>query len=194
MPFKSPNPLYSVWQGIKRRCYNTKAKMYYRYGGRGITVCDRWLNDFHTFVSDMGERPHGYTIERNDNNLGYSPDNCRWASRQEQQLNLERTHRFMVEGQLLIPAIISRKTGQKAEHIVERIRRGETLDRIMSSDRLIRYGLDTGAGKISGEKRRARTHCKNGHEFTEANTLITKEGWRSCRRCHADREAMKRKK
>jgi len=192
MPFKKPHPLYSVWQGMKRRCYNQNTKMYYRYGGRGITVCEKWLNSFSEFVNDMGERPHGYTLERIDNNLGYFPENCCWKSRQEQQLNQERTRRYVVDGVVLLPCVVAKRTGQKADIIEKRILRGESVDKILSPSRIIRLGVNTGGGKASGEKRRAKTHCKNGHEFTEANTFMTKEGWRACRRCHADREKKRR--
>lgn len=193
MPFKNPHPLYSVWQGMKRRCYNPNCKMYYRYGGRGITVCDEWKTDFSQFVKDMGDRPTKHTIERIDNNLGYFPTNCRWVTRQEQQLNLERTHRFMVEGEMILPCVVAKQTGQKMEVILKRIRRGESLERIKSAEKLVRYGFNTGGGKASGQKRKERTHCKNGHEFTPDNTLITKEGWRACRRCHADRELRRKR-
>jgi len=194
MPFKNPHPLYSVWQGMKRRCYNPNCKMYYRYGGRGITVCDEWKTDFSQFVKDMGDRPAKHTIERIDNNLGYFPTNCRWVTRQEQQLNLERTHRFMIEGEMILPCVVAKQTGQKMEIILKRIRRGESLERIKSAEKLVRYGLDTGGGKASGQKRKEKTHCKNGHEFTPDNTLVTKEGWRACRRCHADRELRRKKR
>lgn len=85
-------PTYTSWHGMFRRCYNPKARWYYRYGGRGITVCDRWQGEhgFENFLADMGERPEGTSIDRINNDGNYEPNNCRWATPKEQARNTRR--------------------------------------------------------------------------------------------------------
>ena len=81
-----PSPTYKTWVGMKQRCTNPKYTDYEYYGGRGITVCSSWLT-FENFLADMGSRPVGKTLDRIDNNKGYSVANCHWVDNIEQNRN-----------------------------------------------------------------------------------------------------------
>lgn len=77
---------YQSWAGMKQRCLNPKATNYVDYGGRGITICDKWMS-FKGFYEDMGDRPVGKTLDRQDNDGPYNKDNCTWSSPSEQAYN-----------------------------------------------------------------------------------------------------------
>ena len=84
---------YKIWEAMVQRCTNPRDKNFYRYGARGIDVCESWLLDFMIFWEEMGDRPKDLTLERVDNNSGYSKSNCQWVTRQEQLSNTRKSHR-----------------------------------------------------------------------------------------------------
>ncbi len=90
---KSRSHVYAVWKQMIQRCENPKCPAFHNYGGRGIAVSEEW-HDFPTFLADMGDRPAGYSLDRADNDKGYSKGNCRWAT-QSEQLNNTRRNRVL---------------------------------------------------------------------------------------------------
>lgn len=89
---------YISWQSMKARCYNETHDAYPYYGGRGIVVCDRWLNSFEVFYEDMGVRPPGRTLDRIDSAGNYEPGNCRWSSDTVQRNNRSGVYEVIVDG------------------------------------------------------------------------------------------------
>jgi len=90
---------HASWSGLLDRCYNASSKDYERYGKRGITVCDRWRASFLNFHEDMGEKPVGLSVERRDNSLGYSPENCYWGTSKQQCRNRRSNTLITIDGE-----------------------------------------------------------------------------------------------
>lgn len=106
-------PTYSSWHGMKSRALNPNVTGWQYYGGRGIKVCERWL-DFRNFLQDMGERPEGTSLERIDNDKGYEPGNCKWATKQEQFFNRRGTKLTLEKIEEMRRFYISHNINQKA--------------------------------------------------------------------------------
>ncbi len=96
--FRRYKSTYNTWRSMKERCNNPANNHYKSYGARGIKVCERW-NEFLYFLEDMGERPKGLTLDRVDNDKGYSPDNCRWADAFVQAANKSDTVMVHINGE-----------------------------------------------------------------------------------------------
>lgn len=195
MPRKIDHPLYSVWNGMKVRCYTKSSKAYKDYGGRGIFVCARWLENpdgFANFVEDMGERLPGMTIERIENNGPYSPENCKWADRKTQQRNRRVTRKVCIDGVEFLAVELAEISGMKTDSIVNRAQHALSFkDLIKKEKRVFKPGLALG-GIANGARQKAKTHCPKGHEYKEENTSYSPQGWRRCKTCHAQKEAQKR--
>ena len=193
MPFKNPHPLYSCWCDMKSRCNNPNNKAYSNYGGRGISVCEEWANNFKAFANFMGERPPGMTLDRIDNNKDYSPDNCKWSTRKEQQRNQTVTRKLTINGEIYVAADLADIAGIKTDTIIERFERGLPYEQIVSTSKLHNFsGLALG-GVANGVRQRSKTHCPHGHKYTKQNTRYYK-GYRSCKKCNAIREQNRRNK
>jgi hypothetical protein len=117
----SDTPTQGSWVEMRRRCYATHRKEYPNYGGRGITVCDRWLESFDNFLADMGPKPEGYTIERVNNNGNYTPENCKWVPRPVQERNKRTNARYNFNGESLLVVEAAEVYGIKAATLYNRI-------------------------------------------------------------------------
>jgi hypothetical protein len=122
---KTQTKEYKSWLDMKARCANKKNRFYPNYGGRGIMVCDRWLNSFENFLSDMGKKPNeSYTLDRMNNNGNYEPSNCRWATRKEQNRNTRSNKMLTKNGTTKSMAEWSEILGINYSTIRARKRRG----------------------------------------------------------------------
>lgn len=118
------HPLYRTWKGMIYRCYYKTSSSYPNYGGRGIQVCDRWV-DFDAFVKDMGPKPSpDCSINRIDNDGNYEPSNCRWSSSKTQNLNKRNNVSVRYGGVLTTLTELSERLGISYSVLHGRIRRG----------------------------------------------------------------------
>lgn len=121
----SPSPEYSVWIGIKFRCLNANCAAYHLYGGRGVSMCGRWINSFANFLADMGPRPsRKHSIDRFPNNNGnYEPGNCRWATASQQQRNRRDSRLVTCNGRTLQIADWADILGVPFHALIDRLKR-----------------------------------------------------------------------
>lgn len=146
----SGTKLWNTHQGMLNRCYRKSDERYNNYGGRGIKVCEEWKNSFESFVewslNNGFVNSNKYSIDRIDNNLGYSPNNCRWATSKEQCRNRRSNVFVSYKGKNITLVELSEKTGIPYKRIWSRYKRGNTLKEIIYKKELPR-GV-----KFRGEK------------------------------------------
>ena len=127
------DPAYLCWASMIRRCRNPHYKQYDDYGGRGITVCERW-NDFAFFLADMGPRPSlQHSIDRIDNDGDYEPSNCRWATRLEQQRNSRVTRHLTYQGRTQALAAWAIEIGVPRRTLHNRINHNWSVERALTT-------------------------------------------------------------
>lgn len=127
----SKRNVYKVWKTMRARCQTPTNKQFQDYGGRGITVCERW-NDFLNFLEDMGVPIPGMTIERKDNNAGYSKENCKWATQREQNQNKRNNRNETFMGRTQGRAAWERELGLRSGTISKRMKAGVSFALIAS--------------------------------------------------------------
>lgn len=124
--------LYGIWTGMKSRCENKNNPAWDRYGGRGITVCERWKS-FECFLVDMGEPEGDMSLDRIDNDRGYSLDNCRWATVTEQSRNRRSNVKMTVGEKTMCIAEWSEETGINSATLRRRIKNGWSPEEVVNT-------------------------------------------------------------
>lgn len=125
------SPTYVSWKGMLQRCNNQNDPSYARYGGRGVTVCERW-SSFENFWADMGTRPTGETIDRINPHGNYDPENCKWSTPREQQNNRRINHMIDVDGSKKTVTQVCRERGLNFNTVLSRLRRGMPVELALS--------------------------------------------------------------
>jgi hypothetical protein len=124
---------YNSWYAMKQRCFSPNTINYHNYGGKGITVCDRWL-DFRNFIADMGDKPSSrHSLERIDSSGNYEPNNCRWASRLEQNRNTSRNVFVEYNGERVCVGELAARYNISNNILLKRVKRGWSMERALSS-------------------------------------------------------------
>jgi hypothetical protein len=124
---------YRIWCHLKTRCLNPQSGFYYRYGGRGITICPAWVSSFETFYRDMGPRPTAeHSIDRINNDAGYTPQNCRWATRSQQSSNRSTVRHIEHNGITDTLAGWARRLGLPYMRVRRRLIDGWSVERAFS--------------------------------------------------------------
>lgn len=128
----SRHPLRHVLEHMIGRCHNPEDPQYKNYGGRGISVCERWRSSIANFVEDMGECPAGHSIERIDNDGDYCPENCRWATPTEQALNTRRNHILDLNGRKQTVSQWAKELNMSPNTIYGRLHRGWSVEKTLT--------------------------------------------------------------
>lgn len=145
--------VYIAWRDMLTRCMDPRNKFYSRYGGRGITVCERWRK-FTNFLEDMGVGGEGLSLDRIDNDSGYSKSNCYWSTKEQQASNTSRTVRITFNGETLPRSEWERRLGLRRGAIAYRMRLGETPPYALRPSRksFCRMGPQPRERKTEGER------------------------------------------
>lgn len=159
--------LYKKWVGMKRRCLNKNDRSYYRYGGSGVTVCDKWMN-FIGFYEDMADTfIEGLSIDRIDNKKGYSKENCRWIPLGDQNKNKRNVPLYTHNGQTMTSGDWEKQIGMKKGTFNARMRKGWDLEKALEPKKETKgYFLDQ-RGKYRVELKKDKKRYFLGRYDTE---------------------------
>jgi hypothetical protein len=179
----SAYPEHHIWRNMNSRCLDPTFPNYDNYGGRGITVCEEWINSFESFFHHIGARPTpNHTLDRINNDLGYFPGNVRWATRTEQARNKRNNRLLTWNGETLPIPVWAERTGLNEALLWTRVRARWSDEKTLTTPPLSPPEIIAHLTSI----RLQRTSCVHGHTFTEENTRMVSNGsktFRLCRTC-----------
>lgn len=174
---KSETPEYRVWAAMRSRCSNPNDQSWKDYGGRGITVCDRWQS-FDVFIEDMGWRPSPkHEIDRIDNNAGYCPSNCRWVTRQQNCSNTRKNLYITHAGKTKTQSEWARTYGIDLATLRARLKRGMTFSEAVETPVDKQYANRQRLITYQGRTQRLAAWCR---EYGIQHTVVVKRirrGW-----------------
>lgn len=131
-------PTYNTWAHMLTRCRNPKHKQFSHYGGRGISVCERW-EKFENFFEDMGMKPEAMSLDRIDNDGNYEPSNCRWATSKQQNRNQTNTKFAIIDGMKIAMAELAEQHKVSRRRLAARLRRGLSIEQALVPEKLSRW-------------------------------------------------------
>jgi hypothetical protein len=164
---------------MKYRCSNPKSQQYKNYGGRGISVCSRWLEKFDNFLGDMGEKPEGMSIERIDVNGNYEPNNCKWATNLEQQKNKRNCQIIEFNGKKMTIREWAKEIGRHEATLSYRVRIGLPVHEILSPEITKRGRCSAPREKLAIKESRydrSRRNSRQGNPDLRGNAPTPKPG------------------
>ncbi len=185
------SPEYRSWLAMRNRCYREDDISFHIYGGRGISVCERWRDCFEAFYEDMGPRPPGMTLDRIEAGRNYEPANCRWATPREQADNTRVARKMLVDGSRINLSEAARRSGLSRAALRRRMRQGMPIEAAMvapidktqgsrhkSNNRVVEYRgrrmlLVEVADATGIEGSHLRYHLKRGRTMDEAVEFIS---------------------
>lgn len=175
---------YNTWTRMKNRCCNHKSSDYKHYGGRGIKVCDKWVNSFESFLADMGKRPKGMSIDRIDVNGDYCPENCRWADNITQMNNRTNNKYLTYKSQTKTMSEWAREKGLSPGTLLARLKRGWSIEESLET-RLIETGKVFKRTRGKSQNELIKEHLLNRDTITPLKALEMYNCTRLASRIHA---------
>ncbi len=187
-------PEFRIWRNMIERCENSKHKSYKRYGGRGISVCERWRDSFDAFFADVGPRAPSLSLERKKNDVGYEPGNVEWATWRVQARNREGNRRIVFRGKSRTVVEVSEMVGIAPPILYERLNHGWSISRATKTPSMLSaHKPSVNPGDVVGRltvvervpndrhgKSRWQCRCACGATTEVAGTMLVQERTRSC--------------